>query len=108
LVPADAAHSHIAFSLPRGTEQPVDVTHVRREVVERLRVLEAYVTESLYDVSFVRPGLARLGRGSGGSLAGRHVRHERGAGRWHPPPRTRCHGDAVDVDSVADAAETVA
>jgi hypothetical protein len=39
------------LSLPRGTEQPVDVAEVCREVVEPLRVLEACRIESLYDVS---------------------------------------------------------
>jgi hypothetical protein len=97
------------LSLPRGTKQAVDVAHVRREVVEPLRVLEAYGTESLYDVSLFDPAspassAARVVR-SLGVTSGVSVAPDDGIPRLE---LAVMYGDAVDVDSVAEAAETVA
>ena len=97
------------LSLPRGTEQAVDVEQVLREVVEPLRVLEAHGTESLNDallldwaspVSAASRAVRALGVTSGMSVA-----PDDGVARLD---LAVMYGGAVDIDSVTEAVETVA
>jgi hypothetical protein len=97
------------LSLPRGTEKPVDVARVRRQVVEPLRVLEACGIESLNDVWLFGPASAASTAArmvsSLGVTSGVSVTPDDGIPRLE---LAVMYGDAVDVDSVAEAAETVA